>query len=136
MALREFVEDPNKPPKTDAPVNENEDIVCMFEAKWEKKQLLYGAEMDGIASDSAIDLINTDPNTLNFVLTKVSDGPLSNDKEMRFNATYRRWWCEAALANTKRVVMGIREGPIVKRVSEFDLNELEEVSIQSPTITN
>lgn len=96
----------------------------MFESKWERKELLYGAEMVGIESDIVIDLINANPNKLNFVLTKVSEGPLSSDKEVRFNTSYRRWWCESALTNVSRIILGNSEGGTVKSVSQFDLNEL------------
>lgn len=44
----------NEPPDTDEPVFESEEFCAVFQTKLNNKNLLYGAEMDGIISDKEL----------------------------------------------------------------------------------
>lgn len=81
--------------------------------------------MDGIESNTDIDLSKTNPNELKFTELKVRIRP-SNQRQIdnfhRFKT--RNWWCQSHLSNVQKIIVGLRtESGIV--------NELESINVES-----
>lgn len=134
--MKYFSDDPSKPPDTDEPVNENEQFCCAFEAKLNGNNLLYGAEMDGIDSDRAVDVETVDLNSLKFIelKTKVREERENQKRSfLRFKAL--NWWCQSFLVNIRTIIMGIRNrrGIVteIKEIPTRDLPKMAQVSLSS-----
>lgn len=97
----------------------------MFTTKLEGTSVLYGAEMDGLESNTAVDLSKTNLNDLKFTELKVQI-KASNQRQVenfhRFKT--RNWWCQSYLTNVQKIIVGMRtESGIV--------DELESINVES-----
>ncbi|KAJ6643019.1 Decapping and exoribonuclease protein [Pseudolycoriella hygida] len=72
---------PAKDIDTSAPVLEAEEFCCVFTSKLGNTTMLYGAEMDGIESETTIDLSKNNLNDLKFTELKVRIKP-SNQRQV------------------------------------------------------
>lgn len=98
----------------------------MFTTRLENTRILYGAEMDGIESNSAVDLSVINPNDLKFTELKVSL-KVSNERQMQsFNRfKTRNWWCQSYLANVQKIVVGVRSpNGIVNRLESMNVESM------------
>lgn len=98
----------------------------MFKANLKGKRLLYGAEMDGIDSNSKIDLDRTDLNQINFVELKVNLRP-THERQitnyLRFKL--RNWWAQCFLAKIDKILVGTRsERGIVDELTELEVRNI------------
>lgn len=121
---------PTSDPNTDDAVLESEEFCCMFSTKLDGTSILFGAEMDGIESDSPIELSKVNWNDLRFTEVKVCLKP-SNRRQ--FNNFYRfktrNWWCQSYLTNVQRIVVGHRtETGIVDEIESMYVHDLEKMS--------
>lgn len=120
-----FTDSPTSNPITSTPVLEAEEFCCMYTTKLEGTSILYGAEMDGIESNTAVDLSKINLNDLKFTELKVRIKP-SNQRQVenfhRFKT--RNWWCQSYLTNVQKIIVGMRtESGIV--------DELESINVES-----
>lgn len=121
-----FVDSPAAEPITSTPVLEAEEFCCMFTTKLENTRILYGAEMDGIESDTAVDLSTSNLNDLKFTEVKVRMKP-SNQRQVenfhRFKT--RNWWCQSYLTNVPKIVVGLRtESGIVDQLESINVESM------------
>lgn len=81
--------------------------------------------MDGIESDTVIDLSKTDFNDLKFTEVKVRIKPSNQRQVFNFHRfKTRNWWCQSYLTNVQKILVGLRtESGIV--------DELESIDVQS-----
>lgn len=117
-------------PNINVPVNENEEFCCMFRTRLGNHELLYGAEMDGIESDDAVDLASADLDSLKFVELKVK---LREERENQYRNylrfKLRNWWCQSFLVNIKNIIMGTRNDKgIVDQVTRLDVRSIPKMA--------
>lgn len=122
-------------PNTENPVNEAEEFCCIFKANLKGRELLYGAEMDGIQSDVKYDLNKVDLNELNFVELKVNlRAAHEKQKNNFFRYKLRNWWSQCFLAKIDKIVIGTRcQNGIINDLSDLEVRNiprLVRVSIQ------
>lgn len=115
------------PPGNSESVNEGEEFCVMFQTQLNDKNILYGAEMDGIEikSDKPISDIQQLNNT-KFVEVKVKRYE-DNDRQVmnfyKFKA--RNWWCQSFIVGIDKIHVGLRDDRgIVKKVKPYCLKEL------------
>lgn len=123
-------DDPNKPPNTDEPVNENEQFCCVFHTNLKGNNLLYGAEMDGIESDRLINFETDDLNSVKFVelKTKVRDDR-ENQKRNFLRFKTLNWWCQSFLVKIFKIVIGIRNrSGLVEQIQEIPIRDIPKMA--------
>ncbi|XP_053685218.1 decapping nuclease DXO homolog [Sabethes cyaneus] len=128
-----LTDDPNSEPNTSAPVVESEEFCCLFSTTLENKRILYGAEMDGIFSQTPINRDQIDATLLNrlqFVEVKVKrreSNQRQADNFFRFKSI--KWWCQSFLVNVQRLFVGLRnDRGIVDEITEMSLKQLDRQS--------
>lgn len=113
-------------PNTEVPVIESEEFCCIFKANLQGKNLLYGAEMDGIESDVKYDLNHVDLNKLNFIELKVNLRAVhAKQKSNFFRYKLRNWWSQCFLAKIEKILIGTRcQSGIINELSELEVRTI------------
>lgn len=102
-------DDPHRKPSTDEPVNECEEFCCLFSTTLNGQKILYGAEMDGIETESPCDLNKANLNQFKFVELKVKLREQNHrQKQNYFRFKLRNWWCQSFLVNINKIIVGTR----------------------------
>ncbi|KAH8272658.1 hypothetical protein KR026_000024 [Drosophila bipectinata] len=129
----------NKPcgnPLTDVPVNEGAELNCMFRKNINGLRLIYGAEMDTIASSQPVNF--QDPliyKRLEFVELKT--GPYNRsphqEKTFQFFKT-ASWWSQSFLVGIKTIYAGMRDkNGVVQEIRQYDTRDLPNNKPWSPS---
>lgn len=107
-------------------MNESEEFCCVFKANLSGKNLLYGAEMDGIDSNVKCDLDRVDLNKLNFIELKVNlQAVHEKQKSNYFRFKLRNWWSQCFLAKVDKIFIGTRsQNGIVNELSELEVKSI------------
>lgn len=108
------------------PVDENEEFCCMFSTTLAGQKLLYGAEMDGIETDTLQDLNSVDLNQFQFIEMKVKlREQHERQKQNYLRFKLRNWWCQSFLANVKKIVVGTRDkSGVVDNLSVLNVKDI------------
>lgn len=115
------------------PIDANEELFCAFEAQWGRLNILYASEMDGIdANEGAINVKKCEMSALKFVQAKaVYDTEFHTEycKPWKlYQNTYRKWWCEARLANTTNIFRGIyNDRNIITHIASLDPSSIPQM---------
>lgn len=116
---------PDKEPETKSPVELSNEFCCMYETRLENINILYGAEMDGIARDKPVDY-DVNFNELEFIELKVKRRETHFRQSINFYK-YKaiKWWCQSFLVGIKRIIVGLRnDSGIVDSYEEVDLRNV------------
>ncbi|XP_017869130.1 PREDICTED: decapping nuclease DXO homolog [Drosophila arizonae] len=118
---------PDKPPVTNAPVNESQEFACVYRSKLNGLRLIYGAEMDCIKSDVYVDL--KDPEQLRlaeFVELKTSAYKMTQRQQQTFvNYKSLNWWSQSFLVGIDTIITGLRDdNGLVHDIKEYSVREL------------
>lgn len=120
--------DPNEdPPGNKKPVNEGEEFCVMFQAELNAKNILYGAEMDGVKIKSNEPIKNIQQlQKASFVEVKVKRYEDNDRQEMNFyKFKGRNWWCQSFIVGIDKIHVGLRDdNGIVHEIKAYDLKEL------------
>lgn len=119
-------DDPSEKPRTDDPVNEGDEFCCIFSTTLNGQRILYGAEMDGIESETPFDLNKVDLNRCRFVELKVKLREQHHKQQQNyFRFKLRNWWCQSFLVNIKKIIVGTRTNDgIVDGLSTLDVKDI------------
>ncbi|XP_011161736.1 decapping and exoribonuclease protein [Solenopsis invicta] len=116
---------PAHKPDPSLSLNECEEFLCMFKAKFGNHSLLYSAEIDGIVSQQFI----TD--TLigkTFEIIELKTFPMYNKNGDIFFFSQERiseWWNQSYLADIKRIICGLKDkNNIVRMIKEYPVCSL------------
>lgn len=125
-----LIDSPAAEPITSAPVLESEEFCCMFTTKLDGTRILFGAEMDGIDSNRAVDLSKTDLNDLKFTEVKVRLKPSNQRQTLNFHRfKTRNWWCQSYLTNVSKIIVGLRtENGIVDELETIDVESMPKMN--------
>ncbi|XP_072936025.1 decapping and exoribonuclease protein-like [Epargyreus clarus] len=127
---------PDIPPNIDKPVVENEEFSIFYSATLNNKQLLYGAQIDGLlATNSSVAQppqnanidINLDYLRRNSFLELKTNRLIQNHKQERNFKRYKllRCWCQCYLADLKGLLVGYRtDDGIIQYLQWFDTPEI------------
>ncbi|KAH8355534.1 hypothetical protein KR200_002731 [Drosophila serrata] len=127
---------PQSKPVTDVPVNENEEFMAMFSSQLSGIDLLYGAEMDCVASQVPVDF--KDPNVLDslkFVELKTSAIDKTGGQKRSFdNFKSANWWSQSFLVNIETIFAGMRDHRgMVHDIQEYNVSQLARNKPWSPS---
>lgn len=98
----------------------------MFETNLNGTKLLYGAEMDGVDSNTKCDFNRTDLNELNFIELKCTLRPVHERQKINYRRyKLRNWWCQCFLARIEKIVVGTRnQKGTVDELSELEVSNI------------
>ncbi|KFB35549.1 hypothetical protein ZHAS_00002411 [Anopheles sinensis] len=126
---------PNEKPDTSEPVVIGEEFCSLFDSTLGGSRVLYGAEMDGIVTDTPVDrdrLCVDDLRRQEFVEVKVKRKETTQrqrDNFYRFKT--KNWWCQSFLVNVQRLIVGLRDDDgIVREIMEMSLKDIDRDSRQ------
>ncbi|KAH8245249.1 hypothetical protein KR032_007283 [Drosophila birchii] len=127
---------PQSRPVTDVPVDEGDEFLAMFSSQLNGIDLLYGAEVDCIASKEPVDF--KDPKVLDnlkFVELKTSAYQMTAGQRRSFeNYKSANWWSQSFLVNIETIYAGLRdEKGLVRDIQEFDVRRLARNKPWSPS---
>ncbi|KAH8289502.1 hypothetical protein KR054_006310 [Drosophila jambulina] len=127
---------PQSKPVTDVPVNEGEEFLVMFSSQLSGIDLLYGAEVDCVASKEPVDF--KDPkvlDSLKFVELKTSAYRMSPGQRRSFdNYKSANWWSQSFLVNIETIYVGLRDQQgMVRDIQEYNVRQLARNKPWSPS---
>lgn len=98
----------------------------MFKTTLNGQRLLYGAEMDGIESDTTFDLNTKDLNECQFVELKVKlREQHERQRQNYYRYKLRNWWCQCFLAKIDKIIVGTRkENGVVTELSDVYVRDI------------
>lgn len=120
------------PPGSKKAVIESEEFCAMFSSTIDGKSILFGAEIDGVISDKAINSIG-ELKRASLVEVKVKRRETNRRQLQNFyKFKARNYWCQSFLVGIERVFLGLRndEG-IVNEVTSITLKELSDQAKQN-----
>nr|CAD7401447.1 unnamed protein product [Timema cristinae] len=120
---------PKGRPKTDDPVNEKEEFCVMFQSKMSDHNLLYGAEMDCVDSQTEV-LTEQDLANAHFIELKTNRMIEDRRQDMNFRRfKLRKIWCQSFLVGIDTVVCGYRDDAgVVHQLEELELREIPKMT--------
>nr|CAD7196840.1 unnamed protein product [Timema douglasi] len=120
---------PKGRPKTDDPVNEKEEFCVMFQSKMRDHNLLYGAEMDCVDSETEV-LTEQDLANAHFIELKTNRMIEDRRQDMNFRRfKLRKIWCQSFLVGIDTVVCGYRDDAgVVHQLEELELREIPKMT--------
>lgn len=116
---------PEDEPNTSKPIALSNEFCSMFETDLESNKVMYGAEMDGIISDSPIPT-DANLNDLEFVELKVKRKETHFRQKINFYK-YKsiKWWSQSFLVGIKTLIVGLRnDDGIVEAYEEIDVRNI------------
>lgn len=120
-----FSKDPNIKPNGDEPANANEEFCVMFSTRINGTLVLYGAEVDGVESDVAIDERNKLLDGVKLVEVKTNRIIFNQRGEKTFIRKTLKWFCQSFLVGIENIYVGFRDqNGIVKEVVKYPVNDL------------
>ncbi|XP_069672153.1 decapping and exoribonuclease protein-like isoform X2 [Periplaneta americana] len=123
---------PGREPDSSQPVNEREELCVMFRTKLNSHRLLFGAEMDGVNSKTAINSC-AELAQAEFIELKTSrqiETRRQDDNFRRFKLI--KWWGQSFLVGIKEVICGFRDDRgIVHRLEPFEVSKLPKMAVKS-----
>ncbi|XP_069672156.1 decapping and exoribonuclease protein-like isoform X4 [Periplaneta americana] len=121
---------PGREPDSSQPVNEREELCVMFRTKLNSHRLLFGAEMDGVNSKTAINSC-AELAQAEFIELKTSrqiETRRQDDNFRRFKLI--KWWGQSFLVGIKEVICGFRDDRgIVHRLEPFEVSKLPKMAV-------
>nr|CAD7264957.1 unnamed protein product [Timema shepardi] len=120
---------PKGRPKTDDPINEKEEFCVMFQSKMSDHNLLYGAEMDCVDSETEV-LTEQDLANAHFIELKTNRMIEDRRQDMNFRRfKLRKIWCQSFLVGIDTVVCGYRDDAgVVHQLEELELREIPKMT--------
>jgi RAT1-interacting protein len=115
------------PPGNNEPVNEGEEFCVMFQAQLNNKNILYGAEMDGVEIKSTEKIKDIQQlQKASFVEVKVKRYEDNDRQAMNFyKFKGRNFWCQSFIVGIDKIHVGLRDdNGIVDDIKIYDLKEL------------
>lgn len=116
-------------PNSQQPVSEAEEFCCIFRRRIGDHTILYGAEMDGVTSETKI----ADPlplKDLEFVELKTSRAIEHEGQDRNFRKfKLLKWWSQSFLVGIRSVLCGFRDDEgIVRDLKNYSLTEIVDMS--------
>ncbi|KAH8256586.1 hypothetical protein KR026_002513 [Drosophila bipectinata] len=122
-------------PVTDVPVNEGNELNCVFRRNINGIRLIYGAEMDCIVSSQPVNF--QDPlNYKRLEFVELKTGPYNRSPHQenifsRFKSA--NWWSQSFLVGIKTIYAGLRDNNgVVQEIRRYDTREMSRDSPWSP----
>ncbi|KAI5754243.1 hypothetical protein M8J77_007049 [Diaphorina citri] len=124
-----LTEDPSVKPRCQGELNENKQFCVMFQAKLKHFKLLYGAEMDGVISETKIE-----PDKLPGELKNVEFVELKTGKP--YGLKMLKWWAQSYFVGIKNIICGEKDGNEVKSLKQIYVdNILRTINFKGRKIT-
>lgn len=120
-----FAKAPNIKPNLDETANANEEFCVMFSTRINNTLILYGAEVDGVNSNTLVDESNSLLNGVKLVEVKTNRIINNQRGERTFLLKTLKWFCQSYLVGIDDIYVGFRnDSGFVKEVVKFPVNEL------------
>lgn len=124
-------DNPEVPPDTSTPVNENDEFFGVFSYKLGEHNLLYVGVVDGVISNKILTEQAILASNIKFAELKTGKRYLGNEIRERNHSFYikrAKTWCQSFLSCVEKVLFGYRtDNGILENVEEYTLDELLEV---------
>lgn len=102
----------------------NEEFCVMFNSRLNEKRILFGAEMDGVASDKLLSK-ETLTKEAKFVEVKTHRHIFSLGQEKTFRQKTLKWFCQSYLVGVENVFVGFRNQlGIVDNITKFKVLDM------------
>lgn len=120
-----FASAPKAEPDAAAPANANEEFCVMFSSRVNDTLVLYGAEVDGVDSETAVDPKNEVLRGVKLVEVKTNRFISSQKDERTFLLKTLKWFCQSYLVGIDDIFVGFRDDKgIVEEVVRYPVSEL------------
>ncbi|XP_033211029.1 decapping nuclease RAI1-like isoform X2 [Belonocnema kinseyi] len=121
-------DNPEIPPDTSNPVDENSEFFGVFSYKLGEHNLLYVGSIDGVISNEILTKHTILANDIKFAELKTGKRYQIHERNHSFYLRRAKTWCQSFLSCVEKVLFGYRtENGILENIEEYTLDELLEV---------